>query len=275
VEERIRRRGNLDPCVLRFVWNLSFAIWRLKDKKAIVTGAGRGIGRAVALALAREGADVLVNYVSNSQAADEVVAEIEKLGRKALAVKVDVASSAETKSMVTRAVEELGGLDILVNNAGISQPDMLLKMSEEKWDRVLAVHLKGTFNCTQAAAQFMKEKKYGKIINVISTAGLFGTVGQINYASAKAGIVGFTKSASRELARYNITVNAICPGVTMTDMSDKIRTDEKFQKIFLARISLGRFAEPEEIAPTFVFIASEEASYITGHVLEVNGGYIG
>jgi len=248
---------------------------RLKDKNAVVTGGGRGIGRAVALAFAREGANVLVNYVKNSETADKVVAEIEKLGRKGLAVKADVASTADAQNMVNRAIEEFGGLDILVNNAGISWPAMLLKMTEEQWDRIIDIHLKGTFNCTQAAALHMKEKKYGKIINVISTAGLYGTVGQINYASAKAGIVGFSKSASRELGRYNINVNVVCPGVTMTDMTEKIRGDEKLEKVYTQRIQLGRFAEPEEVAHAFVFLASFESDYITGQVLAVDGGYVG
>jgi 3-oxoacyl-[acyl-carrier protein] reductase len=248
---------------------------RLKDKKAIVTGGGRGIGRAVALAFAREGADVVVNYQSNDVAAHEVVEKIQSLGRRAIPIKTDVSSYHEAKIMVDRAVQELGGVDILVNNAGVSKPSMFLDMPEESWDRIINIHLKGTFNCSQIAARYMKEKKWGRIINVISTAGLFGTVGQINYASAKAGIIGFTKSASRELGKFSINVNALCPGVTLTEMTEKIRTDEKFQKKFLERIQLGRFAEPEEIAPGFIFLASEEASYITGHVLNVDGGYIG
>ncbi len=248
---------------------------RLKGRKAIVTGAGRGIGRAVALAFAREGADVLVNYYKNDAAAQEVVESIQKLGRNAIAVKTDVSKYQDVRDMIERAVEELGGVDILVNNAGISQPSMLLKMSEESWDRVINIHLKGTFNCTQAAAKHMKEKGWGRIINVISTAGIFGTVGQINYASAKAGIIGFTKSASRELARYGINVNAICPGFTSTEMTKRVRTDEKLKKIYLSRIQLGRIAKPEEIAPAFVFLASDEAGYITGQILGVDGGYIG
>jgi len=248
---------------------------RLKDKVAVVTGGGRGIGRAAALAFAQEGAHVLVNYVSNSKAADEVVSQIEKLGRKALAVKADVASTVDAQNMVNAAIEKLGGLDILVNNAGVSIPAMLLKMTEDQWDRIINIHLKGTFNCTQAAARHMREKKYGKVINVISTAGIFGTVGQINYASAKAGIIGFTKSASRELGRYNINVNAICAGVIETDMTDKIRTDEKLKEIYTQRIQLGRFGKPEEVAHAFVFLASYESDYITGHVLAVDGGYVG
>ncbi|SPD73604.1 3-oxoacyl-(acyl-carrier-protein) reductase FabG [uncultured Desulfobacterium sp.] len=248
---------------------------RLKDKKAVVTGAGRGIGRAVALAFAREGADVLVNYVSNSATADEVVAEIKKMGRKAIAVKADVASSADARNMIETAVKELGGLDILVNNAGVSIPAMLLKMTEEQWDRILDIHLKGAFTCTQAAANYMKNQKSGKIINVISTAGLFGTIGQINYASAKAGIIGFTKSASRELGRYNINVNAISCGVIKTDMTQKVQSDPKLAEIYTQRIQLGRFGEPDEVAHSFVFLASSESNYITGQVLPVDGGYIG
>jgi len=248
---------------------------RLKDKKAIVTGAGRGIGRAVALAFAREGADVLVNYHSNDAAAKEVVEAIQGLGRMAIAVKTDVSNYGDVQSMVEQCVRDLGGVDILVNNAGISRPGMLLSMTEESWDRIIDIHLKGTFNCTQAAARHMKEKGWGRVINVISTAGLFGTVGQINYASAKAGIIGFSKSASRELGRYGINVNVICPGVTATEMTEKVRTDEKLKQIYLSRIQLGRFADPEEIAPAFVFLASDDAGYITGQVLGVDGGYIG
>lgn len=248
---------------------------RLKGKKAIITGAGRGIGRAVAIAFAREGADLLINYHSNDAAAKEVVAEVEKFGRKGITVKADVSNYREAALMVDRAVEELGGVDILVNNAGISKPALLLNMTEEIWDRVVDIHLKGTFNCAQAAARIMKNKNEGKIINVISTAGIFGTIGQINYASAKAGVIGFTKSASRELGRYNINVNALCPGVTVTDMTSTLRGDEKLTKTYLGRIQLGRFGEAEEIASAFVFLASEEAKYITGQILNVDGGYIG
>jgi 3-oxoacyl-[acyl-carrier protein] reductase len=177
--------------------------------------------------------------------------------------------------MVDECVKQLGGVDIVVNNAGVSKPSMLLKMTEEDWDAIIDIHLKAAFNTTQAAGRYMKEQNSGRIINVISTAGIFGTIGQINYASAKAGIIGFSKSASRELGRYNITVNVICPGITKTEMTGKLQSDEKLRKIYEGRIQLGRFADPEEIAPAFVFLASDDASYITGQVLGVDGGYIG
>ncbi|EMS80302.1 SDR family NAD(P)-dependent oxidoreductase [Desulfotignum phosphitoxidans] len=248
---------------------------KLEGKKAIVTGGSRGIGRAIALLYAKEGADVLVNYHSNDAAAKETVAEIEKLGRKGVAVAADVASYASAQNMVEECVKQLGGVDIVVNNAGVSKPSMLLKMKEEDWDAIIDIHLKAAFNTTQAAGRHMKEQNSGRIINVISTAGIFGTIGQINYASAKAGIIGFSKSASRELGRYNITVNVICPGITKTEMTGKLQSDEKLRKIYEGRIQLGRFADPEEIAPAFVFLASGDASYITGQVLGVDGGYIG
>ena len=248
---------------------------KLEGKKAIVTGGSRGIGRAIALMYAKEGADVLVNYHSNDAAAKDTVAEIEKLGRKGVAVAADVANYTSAQNMVEECVKQLGGVDIVVNNAGVSKPSMLLKMTEEDWDAIIDIHLKAAFNTTQAAGRHMKEQKSGKIINVISTAGIFGTIGQINYASAKAGIIGFTKSASRELGRYGINVNVICPGITKTEMTGKLQTDEKLKKIYEGRIQLGRFAEPEEIAPAFVFLASDDASYITGQVLGVDGGYIG
>ncbi len=248
---------------------------KLTDKKAVVTGGGRGIGRAVAIAYAREGADVLINYHSNDSAAKEVVAEIEKLGRKGVSVKADVADSGDAQNMIDTCVEQLGGIDILVNNAGMSKPAMLWKMSEEDWDTIIDIHLKGAFNTCRAAARIMKENNAGRIINVISTAGLYGTIGQINYSSAKAGVIGFTKSAARELGRYNITANVICPGITKTDMTNKLQTDEKLRKIYESRIQLGRFADPEEIAPAFVFFASDDSAYITGQVLGVDGGYVG
>ncbi len=246
---------------------------RLQDKKAVVTGASRGVGRAIALAYAREGADVVVNYASNEAAADEVVREIEALGRKAVKIRGDVSRKDEAYAVVQAAQEHFGRLDILVNNAGFSKPAMLLKMTEDQWDQVVDLHLKGAFLCSQAAAQIMKEQKSGKMINVTSVAGLVGTVGQINYSAAKGGLLSFTKSAARELARYNICVNVISLGIVATDMTEKIRSDEKLKEIYMRRILLERFAEPDDITPAFVFLASDEANYITGQLLCVDGGY--
>ncbi len=246
---------------------------RLKDKIAVVTGASRGVGRAIALAYAREGANVVVNYASNEAAADQVVREIEALGRKAVKIQGDVAKKEEATAVIQSAKDHFGRLDILVNNAGFSKPAMLLKMTEEQWDQVVDLHLKGAFLCTQAAAQIMKEQKSGKMINVTSVAGLVGTVGQINYSAAKGGLLSFTKSAARELARYNICVNVISLGIVATDMTEKIRSDEKLKEIYMRRILLERFAEPDDITPAFVFLASDEANYITGQLLCVDGGY--
>jgi 3-oxoacyl-[acyl-carrier protein] reductase len=245
---------------------------RLEGKAAVVTGGGRGIGRAICLAFAKEGADVIVNYASKDQPAQEVVEMITKMGRKAVAVKGNVALKADAERVIQSAIDHFGKIDILVNNAGATRPGMLYKMSEEQWNEVIDIHLKGPFLCIQAASKYMMEKKQGKIINVTSAAGLTGTKGQINYSSAKGGIIALTKSAARELANYGITVNVISPGYVSTEMTEKIRTDPKLKEIYAGRILLGRFAEPEEVAPSFVFLASDESNYITGQLLCVDGG---
>ena len=246
---------------------------RLKDKIALVTGSSRGVGRAVALAFAQEGANVVVNYSANETAANEVVEAIQSLGRKAIAVRADVAQHSDAEHLLLTAIETFGRLDILVNNAGFTRPAMLLKMTEDQWDQVVDIHLKGAFLCAQAAVRQMKEQNTGKIINVTSVAGLVGTVGQVNYSAAKGGIVSMTKSIARELARYNVCANVICLGIVATDMTEKIRTDEKLKEIYMNRILLKRFAESEDIAPAFVFLASDESNYITGQLLCVDGGY--
>jgi 3-oxoacyl-[acyl-carrier protein] reductase len=246
---------------------------RLKEKIALVTGSSRGVGRAVALAFAQEGANVIVNYSSNETAANEVVDAIQSSGRKAIAVRADVAQHSDAEHLVLTSIETFGRLDILVNNAGFTRPAMLLKMTEHQWDQVVDIHLKGAFLCTQAAGRQMKEQNTGKIINVTSVAGLVGTVGQVNYSAAKGGIVSMTKSIARELARYNVCANVICLGIVATDMTEKIRTDEKLKEIYMNRILLKRFAEAEDIAPAFVFLASDESNYITGQLLCVDGGY--
>ncbi len=246
---------------------------KLKDKIALVTGSSRGVGRAVALGMAKEGAKIVVNYTSNEKAADEVVEAVENMGSKAVAVKADAALKADAENMVRTAIETFGGLDVLVNNAGFTRPAMMTKMTEDQWDQVVDIHLKGAFLCSQAAALHMKEQKRGKIINVMSVAGLVGTVGQINYAAAKGGILSMTKSIARELARYNVCANVISLGIVATDMTEKIRSDEKLKEIYMNRILLRRFAEPQDIAPAFAFLASDESNYITGQLLCVDGGY--
>ena len=246
---------------------------RLKDKIALVTGSSRGVGRAVALAFAKVGATVVINYTSNEKAANEVVENIQGMGSEAISVKADVARKPDVEHLVSATIEIFGGLDILVNNAGFTRPSMMVKMTEEQWDQVVDIHLKGAFLCSQAAAIQMKEQKSGKIINVTSVAGLVGTVGQINYSAAKGGILSMTKSIARELARYNVCANVISLGIVATDMTEKIRSDEKLREIYLNRILLRRFAEPDDISPAFVFLASDESNYITGQLLCVDGGY--
>lgn len=246
---------------------------RLKGKVALVTGSSRGVGRAIALAYAREGASVVINYTANQAAGEEVITAIKEMGEKAVLVKADVSKAADAEALVQKGVDEFGGIDILVNNAGLSRPAMLLKMTEDQWDQVVDIHLKGAFLCSQFAARHMKEQNKGKIINVTSVAGIVGTVGQINYSAAKGGLLSFTKSAARELARYNVCVNVICLGIVATDMTEKIRTDEKLKEIYMNRILLKRFAEPDDISPAFVFLSSDESDYITGQLLCVDGGY--
>lgn len=246
---------------------------KLKEKIAVVTGARDGIGKAIAVAFAREGADVVVTSRKISEDSD-VCMEIKGLGRRVLAVKTDVAQRDSVEELVQTAVKEFGKVDILVNNAGLTQPAMLHKMTEEQWDLVINVHLKGTFNCTQVAArQMISQKSGGSIVNVTSSAGIQGTIGQVNYSAAKGGINAFTKSAARELARYNITVNAIAP-FAETKMTETIATDPKFREKYLQRVPLGRFGQPEEIAPAVVFLVSEDGSYITGQILCIDGGMI-
>ena len=243
---------------------------QLKDRVAIVTGAGQGIGASVAKAYAREGSRVAVVDM-NLDAASAVVQEIEAEAGQAIAVRCDVADREQVQAMAGQVTATWGRVDILVNNAGITRTAMLHKMTAEQWKQVLGVHLTGSFNCLQAVVDGMMERRYGRIICVTSAAGVLGTIGQINYSAAKAGILGLTKSAAKELARYNITVNAIAPGAA-TPMTETIRTDERFKEKYLERIPLGRWAQPEEIAPVFVFFASDASAYVTGQILAADGG---
>jgi 3-oxoacyl-[acyl-carrier protein] reductase len=246
---------------------------RLTGRAAVVTGSSRGVGRSVALAFAREGADVLINYSASEGPAQEAVEQIRSMGRKSLAVRADVTSSAEVENMMAAAKEEFGRLDILVNNAGFTRPAMLHKMTEDQWDQVVDAHLKAPFLCIHAAFKYFQEQNYGKIINVSSVAGLVGTVGQVNYSAAKGGILSFTKSVARELARYHVCANVISLGIVETDMTEKIRADEKLSEIYMNRILMKRFGTADDISPAFVFFASSESDYITGQVLCVDGGY--
>ncbi|MBI2954634.1 MAG: 3-oxoacyl-ACP reductase FabG [Chloroflexi bacterium] len=245
---------------------------KLEGKVAVITGAGQGIGRAIAVTFARQGARVALAARTES-ALNEVVEEIASVGSEAIAVKTDVSNIADVENLFARAVERFGHVDILVNNAGVSRPAMLHKMTQQQWDEVIDIHLKGTFNCMQAAAKNMIEQKSGKIINVTSSAGLVGTIGQVNYSAAKAGIIGLTKSGARELARYNINVNCVSP-MAATTMTEKIRTQPDLAEKYLDKMVLRRWAEPEEIAATFVYLASADSAYMTGQVLCVDGGTV-
>ncbi len=243
----------------------------LQGRVAIVTGAAQGIGRAIAETLAQAGADIAVADL-DPERSRETVESVEKLGRKALNVKVNVADSGNTKAMADHVTKVLGKVDILVNNAGITRDGLLLRMKEEDWNVVLQVNLNGTFNCTKAVLQAMTKQRYGRIVNIASIVGAMGNVGQANYAASKAAVIGFTKTVGREYASRNITVNAVAPGFIDTAMTHGLPAEVKdaLQK----QIPLGRLGTPADIAAAVRFLVSEEAAYITGHVLHVNGGML-
>ena len=240
----------------------------LSDKVAIVTGSGRGIGRAIALKLAENEATIVVNDIDRS--AQTVAEEIKATGKKSLAVTADVTSATDVANMVDTAIATFGRIDILVNNAGINCDQLLMRMSEEDWDKVLDVNLKGVFLCTKAVLRPMIKQHQGRIISIASIVGLAGNPGQANYAAAKAGIIGFTKSVAREVASRGITVNAIAPGFIDTEMTQKLSENQRQE--LMSHIPLGYLGTPEDVAAAVAFLASDEARYITGQVLTVDGG---
>ena len=243
----------------------------LADKVAIVTGAAQGIGRAIAETLARHGADIVVADMDPGRA-EETAATVTQLGRRALAVKVNVANWDEVKGMADRVVKEWGKVDILVNNAGITRDGLLLRMREEDWNLVLQVNLTGTFYCTKAVLMPMTKQRYGRIVNIASIVGVMGNVGQANYAASKGAVIGFTKTAAREYASRNVTVNAVAPGFIDTPMTQGLSPEVKDQ--LQKQIPLGRLGQPADIAEAVRFLVSDEAGYITGQVLHVNGGML-
>ena len=244
----------------------------LAEKTALVTGASRGIGRATALELAKAGAKVAVNFAGNRAAAEEVVSLIEAAGGQAMLVQADVGNAVDVETMLKAVVERFGKIDILVNNAGITRDNLIMRMKEEDWDAVIHTNLKGIFNCTKAVSKLMMKQRYGRIINMASVVGVMGNAGQANYAAAKAGVIGFTKSMAKELASRNITVNAVAPGYISTDMTAALPEQAKAE--LQAQIPLQRLGTPEDVAAAVLFLVSPGADYITGQVIHVDGGMV-
>jgi len=243
---------------------------RLEDKVAVVTGASRGIGRAISERLAAEGAKVVVNYRVSAEQAEEVVASIREQGGEALAIQADVSDFQQADELMRAATKAYGRIDILVNNAGTTRDTLLMMMKESQWDLVIDTNLKSVFNCCKAVARGMVRQRSGRIINITSVAGLAGNPGQTNYAASKAGVIGFTKSLAKELGSRSVTVNAVAPGFVPTALTNDLPED--FKQAAIEHTPLGRFGEPEEIAAAVAFFAAEEAGYITGQVLSVDGG---
>ncbi|MBZ9615597.1 3-oxoacyl-[acyl-carrier-protein] reductase [Clostridium estertheticum] len=242
----------------------------LKGKTAVVTGASRGIGRAIALKLAKHGANVVVNYRNSVDAVQEVVKEIEDLGVKVLAIQADISSYDDVENMIKKSVEEFGSIDILVNNAGITKDGLLMRMKEADFDSVIDINLKGAFNCTRHVAAIMLKQRSGRIINISSVSGITGNAGQVNYSAAKAGIIGMTKSVAREFGGRGVTCNAVAPGYIQTDMTEDLSA--KVKDTIMGTIPLKRLGRPEDVANLVAFLATDEAAYITGQVINVDGG---
>jgi len=241
-----------------------------KDKRVIVTGGTKGLGKAIALAFAREGAWVGVNYSSDDKSASRTEAELEGLSTKSLLLKADVSSGSDVEKMVRSVLEQWEYVDILVNNAGVIRDKLLMFLDEKDWDRVIEVNLKGTYLCSRAIIKTMIARRFGRIINITSPSALTGRAGQTNYSASKGGIISFTKSLSKEMARLGITVNAVCPGIISTPMIENL--DQETKSNLLNMIPMGKFGKPEDIASMVLFLASEKAGYITGQILTVDGG---
>lgn len=244
----------------------------LEGKNALVTGGSQGIGAAASLELAREGANVCLTFRKHDAEAKKYAEEIRQMGRKAIAIKCDISSYAEAESVVKNAIDEFGGLDILVNNAGMNWDGVSWKMSEEQWDRVIEVNLKGYFNFTRQVAPIFKDQKYGKIINITSINGLRGKFGQSNYSASKAGIIGFTKAVAKELGAFNVNVNAVAPGLIETTMLKESDSRDKIIDMAMNEIVLKRVGQPEDLANVIAFLASDKAKHVTGEVIKVDGG---
>ena len=243
---------------------------KLADKVAIVTGGSRGIGRATALALATEGAKVVINYARSSDAAEAVVAEITAAGGEAIAIGADVSQAEEVDNLIKQTLAKFGRIDILVNNAGITRDTLLMRMKPADWQAVINLNLTGVFLCTKAVTKTMLKQRSGRIINIASVAGQMGNPGQANYSAAKAGVIGFTKTVAKELASRNVTVNAVAPGFIATDMTEELKSDD-----IIKFIPLGRYGKPEEVAGMISFLAADPAAaYITGQVFNVDGGMV-
>ena len=245
---------------------------QLTDKVALVTGASRGIGRASALLMAKQGADVVVNYSGSEGAAQETVDAILAMGRKAIKIKANVGNAEEVAAMVDEAHTTFGRIDILVNNAGITRDGLLMRMKDSDWDDVININLKGVYLMTKAVSKIMMKQRSGKIVNMTSVVGVTGNAGQANYSASKAGVIGFTKTCAKELASRGITVNAIAPGFIHTDMTDVL--PDKVKDAMVHTIPLGRMAEPDEVAAVAAFLVSDMSSYITGQVINVDGGMV-
>lgn len=243
-----------------------------EGKAALVTGASRGIGRAIALNLGKNGANVVVNYSGSKEKAEAVVEEIKSFGQEAIAVQANVADTDDVKRMVKETIDTFGSLDILVNNAGITRDNLLMRMKEEEFDQVIDTNLKGVFNCTKAVTRQMMKQRAGKIVNLASIVGVSGNPGQVNYVAAKAGVIGMTKSVAKELATRNVHVNAVAPGFISTEMTDEL-TDEQKQSMY-DMIPLNRLGDPEDVANVVKFLASDESDYMTGQTIHVDGGMV-